>query len=101
MQEDVEITFTIEGTATDVLADLRMLRGGRTRRKASLRIVTINSDNFRRWEDQFLPPIVEGDASLTKEKVNSLARQRLLTADTERHLDDVIGALEILTRRSG
>jgi hypothetical protein len=100
MQEDVEITFTIEGPATEVLADLRALRAGRTQRKATIRAMTIDPTKQRWFEDQFLPIIGEGDASLAKEKINTLVRQRLVTPETERHLDEVVGALEILTRRA-
>jgi hypothetical protein len=100
MREDVEITFTLEGTATEVLAELRALRVNLTRRKAIIRTVTLRPGNFRKYEDQYLPAIVDGNASAATEKVNTLVRQRLLTPETERHLDDVIGALEILTRGS-
>jgi hypothetical protein len=82
MQEDVEITFTIEGAATDVLADLRALRPSGTHREASIRAVTINSANPRWWQDQWLPKIVEGDATLARESstlfhVSDSSRRRL------------------------
>jgi hypothetical protein len=100
MREDVEISFTIEGPATEVLADLRALRASHTRRKAAIRVATLRPTDRRRVEDQYLPEIVEGDASAAKEKANSLVRQCIVTAETERHLDDVIANLEIISRHS-
>jgi hypothetical protein len=53
----------------------------------------------RWWSEEYLPTINDGDATLAKEKLNRRVRQRLVTAETERHLDEVIAELEIRTRR--
>jgi hypothetical protein len=97
-REDVEIIFTIEGTATEVLADLRVLRAGRTRRKAQISALTVRAGDQRRWDDQLFPLIADGDAAAARDKLNGLIRQRLVTAETEQHLDEVITELEIRTR---
>jgi hypothetical protein len=99
-QEDVEIIFTIEGTATEVLADLRVLRASRTRRKAQISALTIRAGDQRWWDDQLFPLIADGDADAARAKLNGLVRQRLVTAETERHLDDVITEAEIRTRHA-
>jgi hypothetical protein len=91
-------TFTIEGAATDVLADLRALRASRTKRSARVHAITIDPTRRRWWSEEYLPTINDGDATLAKEKLNTLVRQRLVTAETERHLDEVIAELEIRTR---
>ena len=38
MREDVEVEITISGTASEVLAELRSLKPGKTSRKASIRV---------------------------------------------------------------
>jgi hypothetical protein len=73
MQEDVEISFTIEGAATDVLADLRALRAGRTKRSARVHANTIDPTRRRWWSEEYLPTINDGDATLAKEKLNTLS----------------------------
>jgi hypothetical protein len=97
MKEDVEVSLTIEGGASEVIAALRVRRSSGAKRSAQIHTVTLRPD--RRWySDEYLPMIRDGDAEAAKEKLNSLVRQRLLTPETERHLDEVIAELEVQTR---
>jgi hypothetical protein len=100
MREDVEIEITISGTASEVLAELRGVRPGKTSRKASVEVKVVRSDNRRFWESQTLPAIVEGDASRAQRTLENLVRQGLIEPDTERRLGAALAAVETLTRRA-
>ena len=97
---DVEVAVTITGTVAEILSELRALRPGNTSRSARIRAQTIQAQNRRQWEDYYLPEIVEGDIDRARDALDMLARERRISAETERKLDDIIGALVIITRRA-
>ena len=97
---DVELTVKIEGPAREVLAALKRM-GSTTHCNISgfIRARIVDSANRRRFEPGWFPEIENGDAAAAMEKLDNLARQRLIDAEIERELDDVIPEFRALTRR--
>src|ERR1700692_3677770 len=95
----VELTIIIQGPSDEVLAAVRNLRSrdGLTI-SATVNAATIFPENRRQYERTTLPRIEEGDASAAQHKLDALVRQRLIDAEVERRVDEVIALARELTR---
>lgn len=97
MSSDIELSFKMEGAATQVLSDIRRLRESGTKKEASIAVL-VKTGGGRHLEPFLLPPIIGGDASGAMESLDTLVGQSRVPVETERKLDDLIKELIERTR---
>ena len=97
MASDIEMSATLDGTATDRLSDLRRLRTPGIKKQVSITALVSRPGGRQAAEPFQLPAIVDGDATSAKEQLDRLVNQSRIDANMERRLDDMIAELERIT----
>jgi hypothetical protein len=94
----VFVEATIEGPAAEVMAALRKIGGLRCNLKATVTSKIINSRHRGWYESNDFPIIENGDGDSAMQRLEHLARQRLIEPDVEREVADVMASLITMSR---